>query len=77
MCVSIYMKANPSKMCGGKVGYRRTGIIEGDIDLARGSRGGFVAGEGELGKKSRLQNITNRLESLAKKNKPKPKNITF
>ena len=73
------MKANPNKMCGGKVGYRKTGIIEGDIDLANKSRqrGGFVAGEDNLANKSRLQSITNRLEHLAKKNKPKPKNITF
>jgi len=73
------MKANPNKMCGGKVGYRKTGIIEGDIELGRKSkqRGGFVAGEDNLANKSRLQSITNRLEHLAKKNKPKPKNITF
>jgi hypothetical protein len=76
------MKANPHRICGGKVGYR-SGIIQGDIDLANKSKkdnymsGGFAAGEGDLANKSRLQTITNRLETLAKKNKAKPKNITF
>jgi len=69
------MKVNPKRfMCGGRVAYSgwvRPSKTKDDMN------GGFAEGEGDLANKSRLQTITSRLETLAKKNKQKPKNITF